>query len=144
MTRSTPYPPDPEVLAALPHIFVDRSIGAVQAPALLRAAGFVITTMREHYGEFEAQRTADTTWIELTAERGWIAFHKDANIRRNRAERHAVQVSGARMFCVPKADLTAAALVERFVVNAEAIADAVQDVGPFIYSVQPRQIVRLL
>jgi len=88
--------------------------------------------MREHYGEFEAQRTADTTWIELTAERGWIAFHKDANIRRNRAERHAVQVSGARMFCVPKADLTAAALVERFVVNAEAIADAVQDVGPFI------------
>jgi hypothetical protein len=95
--------PDPRVLADLPHVFVDRSLGAVQLPGLLRAAGVNLTTMREHYGEAIGQATVDPDWIQLTAQRGWIGFHKDAAIRRNDLERHAV----ARLFCVPRADITA-------------------------------------
>lgn len=135
---------DAQILAALPHVFVDRSLGAIQAPQLLRAAGFVLTTMREHFGEANSQGVADTTWIALTAERGWISFHKDANIRHNLAERETVLRTGARMFCVPNANLTAVDLSQRFIVNAPAIADAARAPGPFIYSVQPARIVRLL
>ncbi|ORA40576.1 MULTISPECIES: PIN-like domain-containing protein [Mycobacterium avium complex (MAC)] len=82
MTPSTPSPPDP-LAAQLPHVFIDRSLGAIQLPKLLRAAGIALTTMREHYGETRAQTVADNEWIALTAQRGWIAFHKDDNIRRN-------------------------------------------------------------
>jgi hypothetical protein len=125
-------PDSAELLAALPHVFVDRSLGALQLPALLREAGFTLTTMREHYGEVEAQRIADVEWIALTAERGWIGFHKDAEIRRNEVERKAVVETKARMFCVPRADVTAADLAARYVTNLPAIAAAAQAPGPYI------------
>lgn len=131
------------MLAALPHVFVDRSLGALQLPAALRDAGFALTTMREHYGEVEAQRVADVEWIALTAERGWIGFHKDAEIRRNEVERRAVFDTAARMFCVPRADITAADLAARFITNLPAIAAAAKLSGPYIFSVQAHQIVRL-
>jgi hypothetical protein len=110
---------------------------------LLREAGFALTTMREHYGEAEAQRVADVEWITLTAERGWIGFHKDAEIRRNEAERIAVIATEARMFCVPRADITAADLAARYISNLPAIAAAAKTPGPSIYSVQTKRIVRL-
>ena len=47
------------------------------------------------------------------------------------------------MFCVPRADVTAADLAARYVANIRAIAAAAELPGPYIYSVQPRQIVRL-
>ncbi len=100
--------------------------------------------MREHYGESGAQHIADIEWIAMTVENGWIAFHKDAAIRRNEAERRAVEATGARMFCVPRADLAAADLAERFIRNRRAIADVALESGPYIYSVQSSRIVRLL
>lgn len=122
---------------------MDRSLGAVQVPKLLREAGFALTTLAEHYGEIRGQRVADTDWIELTAERGWIAFHKDKEIRRNEAERLAVLRSQARLFCVPRADLTSADMASRFLVNLGAIAEAAKKPGPYIYSVQVGRIVPL-
>lgn len=59
----------------------------MQVPQLLRDAGFRLTTMREHYGETQAQSVSDHKWIAMTAECGWIGFHKDANIRRNAVNR---------------------------------------------------------
>jgi hypothetical protein len=100
--------------------------------------------MREHYGEDRAQHVTDIEWIAMTVENGWIAFHKDAAIRRNEAERRAVQATGARLFCVPRADLTAAELAGRFIENRRAIVTAAQEPGPYIYSVQSSRIVRLL
>jgi hypothetical protein len=118
---------------------------------MLREAGFALTTMREHYGETRAQGVADVEWIALTAEQGWIGFHKDAEIRRNEVERRrneverrAVIETGARMFCVPRADVTAADLAARYIANLPAIAAAAAEPGPFIYSVQGHQIVRLI
>jgi hypothetical protein len=138
---STPSQPD---AAALPHVFVDRSLGAVQLPAMLRQAGFVLTAMREYYGEAQAQRVTDFEWIALTAQRGWIGFHKDAKIRRNEVERRAVLDTGARMFCLPRADITAADAAARFIRNLSAIVAAAQGHGPYIYSVQQNRIARLL
>jgi hypothetical protein len=121
VTPSTPSQPDaPAGPGDLPHVFVDRSLGAVQVPTLLRQAGFVLTTMREHYGEAQAQQVTDVEWIALTAQRGWIGFHKDAEIRRNEVERRAVLDTGARMFCVPRADITAADVAARFIRNLGA------------------------
>lgn len=94
MTRSTSAP-DPRLPADLPHVFIDRSLGAVQLPEALRRAGVRLTTKREHYGESLAQATADPYWIALTASRGWIGFHKDAAIRRNDLERASVVRHGA-------------------------------------------------
>lgn len=141
--RLMPSPLNPQIIAGLPHIFLDRSLGAVQVPALLRQAGLAVTTLREHYGQPQDQRISDEEWIELTSERGWISFHKDAAIRRNLVERQTVIDHSARMFCVPRADITAAGLAARFY-NIAAIAVAAQGAGPFVYSVQAHRIVKLL
>ena len=145
MTPSTPSPPDDVGPGHLPRVFVDRSLGAIQVPALLRATGIVLTTMREHYGETQAQTVTDHEWIALTAERGWIAFHKDDNIRRNEVERQTVIDTGARMFCVPRADLTASDLARRYIDNLAAITRAAtESAGPCIYLVYPDRITRFL
>ncbi|KZS69948.1 hypothetical protein A4G29_05665 [Mycobacterium kansasii] len=122
------------LLADLDHFFVDRSLGAVQVPKLLREAGFRLTTMREHYGEVTIQSVSDHEWIALTAERGWIGFHKDANIRRNAVERQIVIDTGARLFCVPRADILAQEVAKRYIVCVSSIVRAARLPGPFIYT----------
>jgi hypothetical protein len=139
-----PSPLDSQIIDGLPHIFLDRSLGAVQVPALLRQAGLTLTTLREHYGQPQDQGVSDEEWIKLTAKHGWISFHKDAAIRRNLVERQTVIYHSARMFCVPRADITAADLAARFIDNIAAIAAASRGDGPLIYSVQAHRIVRLL
>jgi hypothetical protein len=139
VTHSTSAP-DPGLLRQLPHVFVDRSLGAVQLPALLRAAGLQLTTMREHYGEALGQMTADPDWIALTAQQRLDRFHKDAAIRRNELERQSVLASGARLFCVPRADITAEQLARRYLANLPAIARAACQPGPYIYGVYPNDI----
>lgn len=93
----------------------------MQVPQLLRDAGFRLTTMREHYGETQAQSVSDHKWIAMTAECGWIGFHKDANIRRNAVERRTVLDTGARLFCVPRADILAEQVAARYIASLAAI-----------------------
>lgn len=119
----------------LPHVFVDRSLGAFMLPGLLRSAGIELTTMAEYYGEELGQETADTDWISEIARKGWIGFHKDDAIRRNEAEKSAVLRSGAGLFCLPNANLSAAAGAQRFLVNLKQIVRASAEPGPYIYSV---------
>jgi hypothetical protein len=128
----------------LPHVFVDRSLGALQVPRLLRAAGIELTTMREHYGEDVGQRVDDVDWLIEIADRDWIGFCKDAAIKRNEAERETVIARAARLFVVPRADVSAAEVAARFTNNLTAIAEAAAEPGPFIYSVQLTRIERLL
>jgi hypothetical protein len=128
----------------LPHVFVDRSLGALQVPRLLRAAGIKLTTMREHYGEEVGQSVDDVDWLIEIADREWIGFCKDAAIKRNEAERETVIARGARLFVVPRADVSAAEVAARFTNNLAAITRAAAEPGPFIYSVQLTRIQRLL
>lgn len=144
VTRSTPSPLSAKILASLPTVFVDRSLGAVQVPTLLRAAGFSIVTMREHYGEDSAQSVKDEDWIRLTAEKGWLGFNKDDAIRRNALERDTVMATGARLFCVPSANIMAQLVAARFIANIGAIAAAAMSDGPYIYAVYTSTIRRLV
>ena len=43
-----------------PKFFLDRSLGRVAIPALLRADGWELVTLAGHYGVPEAERIADT------------------------------------------------------------------------------------
>ena len=58
----------------LPHVFVDRSLGRVIVPRLLREAGLRLTTLAEHYGIPRDESVADVTWMEDTARLRWAVF----------------------------------------------------------------------
>ena len=79
---------------APPHFFVDRSLGAVQVPQLLRDAGWLLTTLVEHYGKPEDEAVADVDWLALCGERGWPVLMKDEKIRYRTAEREALVEAG--------------------------------------------------
>ena len=112
-------------------------------PRLLHAGGVELVTLAEHYGVPADEDVDDTTWIAESAERGWIAFMKDANIRRRPAEREAILNSGARCFCLANANVTAAEAAERYLANLQRIKRVCAEPGPYLFSIQVDRIVRL-
>ena len=74
---------------------------------------------------------------------GWIAFMKDANIRRRPAEREAILSSGARCSCLANANVSAAEAAERYVANLQRIMRACAEPGPYLFSIQLNRIERL-
>lgn len=122
---------------------MDRSLGAELVPAGLRAQGLTVVTMRDYYGESEAQAKADVDWIGDVGAEGWVAFHKDANIRKKTDELAAVDASGLRMFVIPNANITADQIIARYLTNVLRISRAARKAGPFIYGVYEAEIKRL-
>ncbi len=51
----------------LPDLFVDRSLGRIKVPTLLRASGLRVTTLAEHYGVPADEEVRDVEWLELRA-----------------------------------------------------------------------------
>jgi hypothetical protein len=58
----------------LPDLFLDRSLGRIKVPQLLRAAGLRLVTLSEHYGIPADEDVADDEWLELAGRRGWVVF----------------------------------------------------------------------
>ncbi|HZD02348.1 MAG TPA: hypothetical protein VFA46_19805 [Actinomycetes bacterium] len=129
--------------AGLPDLFIDRSLGRIQVPGLLRAAGLRLVTLAEHYGIPADQDVADTTWLAEVGLRGWVALMKDENIRRNDAERMAVKQYAVRCFCLTRQSLTAQDMADRFLRNLSAMERACSQPGPFIYAVYENRILQL-
>lgn len=127
----------------LPDLFLDRSLGRIQVPRLLRDTGLRLVTLAEHYGIPSDEDVRDIDWLELAGTEGWAVFLKDARIRSRAVEREAVQAFGVRCFCITRQDLTAAQMAERYLTHLDAIEAACQEPGPFIYAVQERRIERL-
>ncbi len=127
----------------LPDVFVDRSLGRIQVPGLLRAVALRLITLAEHYGIPADQDVEDVTWLELVGQRNWIALMKDSEIRRRPAERAAVKSYAVRAFCLSAGSLPAADMAARFIDNLQAITEACVDAGPFIYAVHVSRITRL-
>lgn len=73
--------------AGLPDLFLDRSLGRRQVPALLRAAGLRLVTLAERYGVPEDEGIEDVRWLQDVGQRGEVAFKKDERIRYNPAEK---------------------------------------------------------
>ncbi|WP_157547830.1 hypothetical protein [Nonomuraea candida] len=94
--------------------FVDRSLGRVAVPKLLREAGWNLVTLAEHYGVPQDETVEDTRWIEDSAKFGWAVLMKDKRIRYRQAEIAAVIEHQARCFVITRGDLTSAAYAERF------------------------------
>lgn len=67
--------------------FVDRSLGRVAVPRLLREAGWDLITLAEHYGVPQDETIEDTRWIEDSAKLGWAVLMKDKRIRYRRKQR---------------------------------------------------------
>lgn len=65
-----------------PHFFVDRSLGRIKVPQILREAGWSLTTLAEHYGIPADESIDDIEWLQLAGERGWAVLMKDDRIRR--------------------------------------------------------------
>ena len=128
----------------LPDLFLDRSLGGIKVPALLRAAGLRLVTLSEHYGIPADERIHDEEWLELAGRRDWTVLMKDTQIRHNKAERAAVQHHRVRCFCLTRQDLSGQAMAERFLEHLDAIAAACAEPGPFIYAVHQARIERLL
>jgi PIN like domain len=118
-----------------PKFFVDRSLGRIIVPQLLRAADWDLVTLAEHYGVPKDETVADVQWIEEAAGLGWPILMKDKKIRYRRAEIDAVIGHGARCFVITRGDLTSAQYAERLVHNQQAIFEAAVTTGPFIYAV---------
>ena len=127
----------------LPDLFLDRSLGRIKVPALLRAAGLRLITLAEHYGVPADEGVEDGEWLELVGRRGWVAMLKDSQIRHWRVEREAVIAHQVRCFSLSRQDLTAVEMANRFLHNLDAITAACATPGPFIYAVHRRRIERL-
>ena len=64
--------------AGLPDLFLDRSLGRIQVPTLLREAGLRLVTLSERYSAPEDEGIADETWLADAGQRGEVVFLKDA------------------------------------------------------------------
>lgn len=129
--------------AGLPDLFLDRSLGRIKVPALLRAAGLRLTTLSEHYGIPEDEGVADEEWLELAGRNGWVVFMKDTRVRYNRAEREAVNAHRVRCFCLSSQSLDGEEMAARFLGNLTRVTSACREPGPFIYAVHKDRIERL-
>lgn len=129
---------------ALPDLFLDRSLGRIKVPQLLRDAGLRLVTLAEHYGVPADETVGDEEWLELAGASGWAVFMKDTRIRYNPAERRSVLRHAVQCFCLTSQSLSSDEMARRFLDNLAAIAQAcADDVGPFIYAVHSNRIERL-
>ncbi len=126
--------------AGLPDLFLDRSLGRVKVPRLLRDAGLRLVTLAEHYGMPQDEAIHDVDWLEMAGRSGSVVFMKDEAIRTNQRERAVVQKFSVRCFCLTRQGLNANEMARRFLDNLGAITQACQSPGPFIYAVQKSRI----
>jgi hypothetical protein len=110
---------------------------------LLRAAGWDLITLAEHYGVPEDERVADTEWIREAAILGWPILMKDKRIRYRSAEIDSVVQYGAQCFVITKGDLPSSEMASRFLTSRQAIFEAIAVPGPYIYAVQSDRIDRV-
>ena len=132
----------------LPDLFLDRSLGRIKVPELLRAAGLRLVTLAEHYGipadeDIADEDIADEDWLKLASSQDWVVFMKDARIRYNRRERDVVKAYSVRCFCLSSQQLKAEDMAARYLDNLDAISQACYEPGPFIYAVHKNRIERL-
>jgi hypothetical protein len=125
----------------LPDFFLDRSLGRIKVPSLLRKHGVRLVTLAEHYGIPADEAVADVDWLRLVGERNWIALMKDDRIRYVPAEKAALIQHGVRAFVITNRNLPAAAMVLRIVGAIPSITEICRArTGPFLYAIQTNRV----
>ena len=110
---------------------------------MLREAGLRLITLAEHYGIPADENIRDEEWLELASSQNRVVFMKDKRIRYKAREREVVDRFGVRCFCLANQQLAAAEMADRFLNNLNAITQACQEEGPFIFAVYTNRIERL-
>lgn len=105
----------------LPDLFVDRSLGRIQVPRLLREAGLRLTTLAERYGVPADEAVTDEQWLEDAGKLGEAVLMKDDRIRYRPVEKAAVIEWRVRAFCLARRDLTASAMAATYLSNLDRI-----------------------
>lgn len=125
-----------------PEFFVDRSLGKSIVEGL-RAAGLVVHSMADVYGEKRAQRLDDEIWLRDAGKNDWIVLTKDDAIRRRPAERDALTEAAVRVFCLTNRHLRGVEQTKRFVSNRHRILRQARMPGPYIYGVYEKGLKSL-
>jgi hypothetical protein len=141
--RSRPSSGPRRVRVSPPEFLIDRSLSQQSLPTALREAGLIVRTLAEVYGEQAAQQTADSEWLALAGDRGWVVLCKDDRIRRRPAELQALADGKVRLFCLTNAQLTFSDQAEFFLVNRNRIIQASRKPGPYVYGVYRDRIAKL-
>jgi hypothetical protein len=118
-----------------PHFFVDRSLGRIRVPDRLRAEGWTLTTLAEHYGIPADEDIEDVEWLALAGSRGWPVLMKDDRIRRRPAEISALREAGVHAFCIANANLNAEQQIDLLLQHQQQIFQRCQGAGPTLDSV---------
>ena len=111
-------------------------------PDILRAAGWQLVTLTEHYGKPADEKIPDPEWLKLAGAKGWVALTKDEGIRHKRENRSALIKHGVRCFCVTNQRISGEETAARFLDNRERIVQACRQPGPFFYAVSLNKIER--
>lgn len=117
----------------LPELMLDRSLGGIAVPALLRSAGLRVHTLADVYPSSASQDVTDADWLAYAGQRGWPVLLKDQRIRYRPAERAVVAAHGLIAFCLTGADLRPAVLAEQFLAVVEEVARMCARPGPALH-----------
>lgn len=123
--------------------FADRSLGRLQVPNGLRAAGFDVVTLSERYGVPKDETIKDETWLREAGRRGEIVLMKDRRIRYRSPELSALRAHKVRVFCLTNGNLTGSEMIVYFAANMTQILVACEEPGPFIYIVHAATIEKI-
>ncbi len=123
--------------SGLPDLLLDRSLGSIQVPALLRAAGLRLHTLVDIYGSPADEDVQDQEWLSLAGERRWPVLMKDQRIRYRPVERAAVVANEVQAFCLTGGNLKAAVMADLFLGALDRIVEVCERSGPALYVISP-------
>lgn len=126
--------------SGLPDLYLDRSLGSIKVPGMLRAAGLRLTTAAERYGPDHAQFVSDIEWLEEAGCRNEAVLMKDSRIYKNQLERDTVRRARVQCFCLSKKSLTGEQMAQWFLNNLLRMAIACLTPGPLMYIVYQNSI----
>jgi hypothetical protein len=89
--------PSPSSAPPEPVFFVDRDLGR-RFPEMLRDEGLQVEVHDDHYPG--AEKPPDQVWLQMAAERGWVAVSHDANIRHTSLSRTTIADFRVRLIVV--------------------------------------------
>lgn len=86
----------------LPDLLLDRSLGSIQVPALLRVAGLTLHTLLDLHGSPAVEEIPDQEWLSLAGQRGWPVLMKDQRPGTPRQEVPSALRPDSLMSCWPR------------------------------------------
>lgn len=122
---------------------LDRSLGGRLVATTLREAGWDAITLAQRFGDVDAQRMSDEEWIGTGTREGYVLLTKDGRVASRPLEAQAIYMHDARVFALPRADMTGPAMAQAFVQATAAIMRCCsREQGPFVMVVRDGRLRR--